>query len=367
MFGREKLYPLSIARDYVSAWGLAEAARELIQNALDSQSPFDYSFDREDDESFTFVLRSEFSKLEAKHLLLGMSSKAKDNEAIGSFGEGFKLALLVLTRLGFVVRIANDTVNWHPFFRLDRNFGHETLCIREDANPMPRGLEFMIAGLNEEDVAVIRQGCLKMRDDVGEVTKTTHGDILHDLPGEIYVGSLFIYKDEDLKFGYNFRPEDITLERDRQTVNNWDLKWQIAELWYAVGKPDVVAQMIYDNVPDLSHARYNNRAMIQDSVYELFKKLHPGALIAESPSEMKRMIEDGLTKTVYVGENTGSIIKSNPTYQADKLRIAPAPQSPQDFLASWGAAHKNGMDDLTFKHFKETVLFEASKWTHKAS
>jgi hypothetical protein len=39
-----KTYELSLVKTYVASWGLAQAVRELIQNALDSDSPFVYEF-----------------------------------------------------------------------------------------------------------------------------------------------------------------------------------------------------------------------------------------------------------------------------------------------------------------------------------
>lgn len=359
-----KIYPLSIARDYVSAWGLAEAVRELIQNALDSDSPFDYAFNVEGDGTYSFVLRSEFSRLEARHLLLGVTSKAENEKAIGSFGEGFKIALLVLTRLGYPVVVRNGDKLWTPFFKMSEDFGFETLCIREEPAGIDVGLEFNVRGLTGEDVGLIRRACLKMQGDIGAVTKTRKGEILHDMPGEIYVGSLFICKVEGLQCGYNLNPEDITLERDRQTVGDWDLRWLLADIWYVTGKPDVVAQMIYDGVSDVSHCRYNHDALVSKAAYNIFKEKHPGALLAESPAELRRMIEDGLTTTVFVGEGFANTVKRTDEYKADREVIAPAPPTPYEFLTSWGNANLK-KDTLLLKHFTEQVLETAKQWKHK--
>lgn len=364
----KKTYTLSLTRDYVSGWGLVEAARELIQNALDSDSPFEFDFEPYQTEAggtlYNFYLRSEFSRLEARHLLLGTTSKAKDESKIGSFGEGFKIALLVLTRKGYCAAVRNGDVLWTPEFAYSEEYGAEVLTIKEEGpTGINQGLTFMISGISDDEVGDIRSCCLKMQEGtIGEVTQTKYGEILHDMPGELYVGSLFICKVPGLKFGYNLKPEHVKLERDRRTVDNWDLKWLLAEVWYSVGKPDVVAQMIYDGVPDVSSCQYNNNSLVQQAAYAIYKEKHPGAILAESPQEMRKMIEQGLTTTVYVGDGFASAVKATDEYKADREALAPRPPSPFDFLTSWFNAHKKGMDGITAKHFEETVLSTSVHW-----
>jgi hypothetical protein len=364
----KNIYPLSITRDYVAAWGLVEAARELIQNALDSDSPFDFTFEPYQTEAgqtlYNFYLRSEFSRLEARHLLLGTSSKANDESKIGSFGEGFKIALLVLTREGYCAAVRNGNVLWTPFFTHNEDFGAEVLAIKEEGpTGIDQGLCFMISGISSEEAGKIRGCCLKMQEEtIGETTRTPYGDILHEMPGELYVGSLFICHIPGLQHGYNLKPEHVKLERDRQTVDNWDLKWLLSKVWYSVGKPDVVAQMIYDNVPDVSSCQYNHDEMVKQAAYAIYKEKHPGAILAESPQEMRKMIEQGLVTTIYTGAGFASVVKATDAYQQDRQAIAPRPTSPFDFLTSWFNAHKKGMDAITAKHFKETVLTTAAHW-----
>ena len=93
-----KVYPLSLTRGYVVSWGLREAVREIIQNALDSDSDFGYAIDGD-----TLTVISRYASLSPQTLLLGSSNKGGDISSIGQFGEGYKLALLVLTRDGLPV------------------------------------------------------------------------------------------------------------------------------------------------------------------------------------------------------------------------------------------------------------------------
>src|SRR3990167_3517651 len=102
MFGN-RAYELPITKEYIRHWGLLDGIRELIQNALDSDSPFEWNIEED-----TLYIHSRYYKLEPKTLLLGCTSKAEDTTKIGSFGEGYKLAMLCLHRAGYKVRLRNN-------------------------------------------------------------------------------------------------------------------------------------------------------------------------------------------------------------------------------------------------------------------
>lgn len=101
------IYDLSLSRDYVSNWGTQEAIRELLQNAIDSNSNghemyIDYNSNKE-----LLTIGNKYTSIGSEELILGNSSKRNDSSQIGCYGEGFKLALLVLLRNGYKVWINN--------------------------------------------------------------------------------------------------------------------------------------------------------------------------------------------------------------------------------------------------------------------
>ena len=210
----DTIYPLSITRNYVSRWGVNHAVRELIQNAIDSESPFRYEFTHD-----SLRLTSEFTILTPQTLLLGSTSKADTGDMIGSFGEGYKIALLVLTRLGYPVEIHNGNKLWVPAFEYSKIFNEEILVIHESllSDRKNSGLTMVVGGLDQQIKDSIIDSCLLMQDNVGEIKSTKYGDILLERPGKLYVGGLYIC-DVDTEYGYSIHPKHIRLERDRQTV-----------------------------------------------------------------------------------------------------------------------------------------------------
>ena len=364
LFG--KSYELSLTRNYVSKWGVGEAVRELIQNAIDSESPFEYEWETEDDGDTTLSIISSLTTLPTESLLLGSSSKRDNPDAIGSFGEGFKLAMLVLLRENKAVFCRNGKVQWMPSFDVSKKFGVETLHIEEiDAPSWSRGLTFVVSRLTQQEREQIVGSCLQMQRILGEKIETTKGDILlhSSLSGRLYVGGLFVCETK-LKHGYNLRPDQIKLERDRQTVSSFDLAWLVKDMWFQTGRTEDIAQMIADGVQDMAHADYGAPELVKEACYRLFKAQHPGKVVAGSQQELRSMVAQGLVKTVYIGNSYGSVIKGSASYQADLSRFGTRTKTPCERLTAWRAANKYYVGANALRAF-DALLEESKQWSMK--
>lgn len=374
MLSFSKTYELPLARDYVRHWGLVEAVREILQNAIDSESPFEWewiqrpveitqgnSFEREFEPSDETILivRSRYAKLSAGTLLLGSTSKAENQDAIGSFGEGYKIALLVLTRLGYRVVVHNGDRDWVPSFRPSRQFGGaETLHIHERSATAPvEGVEFEIPGLSAADVAAIEDSCLHMQSSLGEVINTSYGRILPERPGKLYVGGLFVC-DTEMKYGYDVKPQHLRLERDRQTVSSFDLAMLTKAMWFDSGRHAQVADMIAAQAPDMEYAHWDTPEVVKEAVFQVFRKQHPGAIVAKSAEDLKQKIEAGLSREriVYIGDTYGAIVRESKSYrEMPATRIAP----PIEELENFFRANRQYMRTPAIVAFKR--LIERSK------
>lgn len=97
-----------ISPNYVKNWDVIKGIREIIQNYLDTKNEFrckGYIYYKDGE-----AMVKDFGPgLELRHLALGVSEKGSD--AIGKYGEGLKLALLVLARERRKVEIwSNGTI-----------------------------------------------------------------------------------------------------------------------------------------------------------------------------------------------------------------------------------------------------------------
>jgi len=354
-----RTYELSLNKGYVAHWGLAEAVRELIQNALDSESPFVYEFKNDGDEH-TLKLRSEFTTLSPQTLLLGSTSKADSEDSIGSFGEGYKIALLVLTRLFKPVSIANGDKLWEPRFKYNSKFEQELLVVEESTLAYKNtGLTFEIRGLTSDECDDIRDSCLRMQSDIGAIKQTPYGDILLERPGKLYVGGLFICSTE-LIHGYNIKPSNIKLERDRQTVSSWELSATTTNMWYATEEYETIANMINEGVPDVADAQWSSPALVKEACYRLFREQHPGAIIAENQTHLKELVAKGMEKVVFIGGSMYANVSSSRAYRSE-TRVAV--ESINDRLVRWLGANRGKMQAAAIVAFKE--LISESKGWHK--
>lgn len=349
-------YELPIAKSYVRHWGMAEAIRELLQNAIDSDSPFEWEFGFD-----TLHIRSRNSRLQASTLLLGQTSKADSTDTIGSFGEGYKIALLVLTREGYPVTVHNGDRTWRPAFRTSRQFGAEVLCIDDEPAVQRRqGLEFEVGGLSPADMAAIRDGCLHMQDDIGEVHEVHEGRILRARPGKLYVGGLFVC-DTELQFGYDMRPEHLTLERDRQTVSNFDLLFLTKTMWFQTGRWQEIAKMIGDEVPDLKYAEYGTPELVREACYQAFREKHHGAVIAKNQDELEALVKRGMTKVVVSAAYYPHVTQAM-TYRSEVV-VPVTP--PVDVLRAWLAANRKNMRGAAIESFRKQLIDAAEGWRLK--
>lgn len=356
----DKRYELPLARGYVAHWGFIEAVRELLQNALDSDSPFRCTY-----MGGCLRIVSRNSRLSADTLLLGTTTKAEDDTKIGSFGEGYKIALLVLTRESRRVTVYNGSKIWTPKFENSSTFDTEVLCIHETKRPgaWDDELIFSIDGVTESEWSVVKKSCLHLWDDdeFGEVIETSMGRILCEHPGELYVNGLYVC-DTQLDFSYDIKPQFMKLERDRKTVSDWDLKLVTKNMWFLSEQWDRVAEMIDSNVEDLYHADIGCPELVKEACYRLFVTKNPGQIAVKTQAELDRYVANKMTNVVVVNSTYHSILGSTNKYHSSMKTLDR--KTPLEDVQAWFGDNRKYMRKEAIVNFKN-LINKASGWILK--
>ncbi len=332
---------LSLASDYVPSWTIVDAIRELFQNALDQevQSPGNkatWSY-----ENGTFKISNKQSTLTTKTLLLGTSSKSEDTRTIGQFGEGYKIATLVLLRNNKQVTIYNYGLRevWRPRFVKSRRFGTEILTFFIDKEypwvTVPdNDLTIEVSGLTDEEWhnEIVPSNLHLQHDfDIEEINE--YGEALGSPKhaGLVFVNGLYVCKYEPYKFGYNFKPGQLKLDRDRKLASDFDLRWLASKFW--INNPRVL-DFVEQGLADVSYLSdmtwYSAATRLSDDAFERFRLVHgPRAVPVTTQSEADK-VPTGY-KAVIVSENYKNLITRASAYEAP----ASDDPSPLDRLQQW--------------------------------
>lgn len=244
------VFALTISPKYVPDWGKWEAFRELMQNVIDRHNVYDAA-----EIIFTYnpiqqriTIGNKLSCLERSTLVLGETSKTNDGVSIGKYGEGYKLALLVLLRLGVRVRIRTANEIWAPEIKFSEQFQTDLLTIKVIDARMSDALLFELDGITPEDYRNFQQKCLFINPPVNKIV-TPIGNILLDeqLRGQVFVEGLHVctfIKDDKVRYGYDMKANHIDLDRDRKKVSAYNLLWEVGIMF--AGLDATYATMIFN-------------------------------------------------------------------------------------------------------------------------
>src|SRR5699024_10412128 len=93
--------------------------------------------------------------------------------------------------------------------------------------------------------------------DVGETYLTDKGRILLEdrYKGKVYVNGLYVCDYEDYRYGYDFNPSELELDRDRKLVSDFDLKYLSSKMWNKQDEEltDLIVEMLEQGVADVRY------------------------------------------------------------------------------------------------------------------
>jgi hypothetical protein len=184
-------------------------------------------------------------------LVLGKTSKG-DGRYRGKFGEGFALGVLALVRSGYDVKFRNHEMSWTVSFE-SPDPGHplagNELLTFSSRQLQAREPDFHIEihNMPAEVWDVVKKLALFVTEPkASDVLKTDAGTLLlaPEYQGRVYVRGLFVRTFEGLQCGYDLN--SVQLDRDRQMIDEWQMHWQLSDLWAKACERDpALAHRVY--------------------------------------------------------------------------------------------------------------------------
>lgn len=290
-----KRFDLGMSINYCPTWGVVESVREFFQNAHDEEivNPENKMYFGYNKDSKTLCIGNKNGRLTTNTLLLGQSSKRDNSETIGQHGEGYKVATVVLLRNGKGVKVYNraDKEVWTAKTIKSRRYQADVVVFDIEKVSIFKSvpdhdLIFEISGIDEDEYNAIVDSNLFLQDlREGEdyITSnpgyplTTH--MCKVLTGEkhagkLFVGGLYVTTSKYAKYGYDFAPGLVKLDRDRGFIDGIDLQFLTAKVISATGDTELINEA--KNFWDGSYFKYylsNYKSVFDNSSYaEMFDK-----------------------------------------------------------------------------------------------
>lgn len=290
-----KRFDLGMSINYCPTWGVVESVREFFQNAHDEEivNPENKMYFGYDKDSKTLCIGNKNGRLTTNTLLLGQSSKRDNSETIGQHGEGYKVATVVFLRNGKGVKVYNraDKEVWTAKTIKSRRYQADVVVFDIEKVSIFKSvpdhdLIFEISGIDEDEYNAIVDSNLFLQDlREGEdyITSnpgyplTTH--MCKVLTGEkhagkLFVGGLYVTTSKYAKYGYDFAPGLVKLDRDRGFIDGIDLQFLTAKVISATGDTELINEA--KNFWDGSYFKYylsNYKSVFDNSSYaEMFDK-----------------------------------------------------------------------------------------------
>ena len=236
---------LPITKDYLPTWGVWEGLREIIQNGIDEEvqnheSVVHVNYDKKD---MILTVQNTSSILDRKAFLFGHTTKAGDASTIGEYGEGLKLGVLALVREKKNVSITVGKDLWTACFIRSRKYGCTILGfnIKKDVFDTEKDVSVSISPVTPSEYDMVRDRFVRLMNPEPSFMGNESGFYgrLISTPsfrGRIYVKGVWVADMDGMEFGYNFH--NVTLNRDRNFVAEWDISYHAAHIIDTVLKGD---------------------------------------------------------------------------------------------------------------------------------
>lgn len=229
-------------------WGLWEAIRDIVQNALDEAESYTFGYDDQG-----LWIRDAGRGVAIEDFLLG-PARPKPDTARGKFGEGMKIAALALLREGYSVHV--ETVGrelWVVFLRQRVDGEANVLAALWRRNGRTRGTEWHIIGyfgvayedrfaVNLPREAVLFRGPSTLTEPVPRWNQLIGGPVGLPFTGRLYARDIYV-REIDSRWSYNLW--GFPMAPDRHGAKREEDIWVDAgRLWCTATDPALVEELL---------------------------------------------------------------------------------------------------------------------------
>lgn len=238
----------SISPKYVQNWDVTKAIREIVQNYLDGRRDFHC------DGFIRWVDGRAFAKdygpgIQLRHFALGISEKGPD--AIGKYGEGLKLAMLVFAREGRFIEVRAHGKKITPAIELDPVLGTDVLVFYVTDMRHGASGRLGIQGTCVEfecspvELATGKAFFTEFMEKMSGFQWLERGRI--STPGGmVFINGSAVGKLSGAIFSYHLSERDTGNigNRDREVIDQDTLRWHVSNMMAKVTAPRVATAMM---------------------------------------------------------------------------------------------------------------------------
>lgn len=343
-----KRFDLGMSINYCPTWGVVESVREFFQNAHDEEivNPENKMYFGYDKDSKTLRIGNKNGRLTTNTLLLGQSSKRDSSETIGQHGEGYKVATVVLLRNGKTVKVYNraDKEVWTAKTVKSRRYQADVVVFDIEKVSIFKSvpdhdLIFEISGIDEDEYNAIVDSNLFLQDlregedyitsNPGYPLTTRMCKVLTDEKhaGKLFVGGLYVTTSKYAKYGYDFAPGLVKLDRDRGFIDGIDLQFLTAKVISATGDTELINEA--KNFWDGSYFKYylsNYKSVFDNSSYaEMFDKSYQEFLDENGEDAIPVQTTDDFNRLSWNGFNPVLVEEKDFFFYSGSSMYNPAP------------------------------------------
>jgi hypothetical protein len=314
----EKLF-FTMTPDYAMSWGLWEGLRELLQNSLDElDQGAEMKVFYEND---TLYIRTMGDEIGADSFLLGESGKREIKGLRGKHGEGLALGLLALCRAGIKVWVKSGDYSWEPSFEMVRSLNgfvinRDLFCLTQ--KPVnERYTQEVLVGISIlpdvwEEYKIKFLPLIEETIPVDKFHKAPMGTLILDkrFSGMIYSKGIYVQTRDDFDYGYDLN--NLTLDRDRNMLPDFDVKWEAGQVlshYEQQSKSRVVYDLILKDKPECTFPNLSDGS--HERLGKYFQEDHGEDAVPVSSEEESSVVRRAGKVPVIVGGRAKEVLKKS--------------------------------------------------------